>query len=163
MDEGGRSARSDLYGGAAWIVFGLLIVVASLRMERFTAMGASLYTMPGFVPGLFGSVLIALGAVLALRGGLRLRREGVQAADTTTVLNRRVLLTLVISLAYAIGLIGRVPFTVATVIFLAVFIYLFTPRETTLLRRALTAVLASVITTGVIVLVFEQVFLVRLP
>ncbi len=48
------TARSDVYGGAGWIVFGLLIVVASLRMDRFTSMGASLYMMPGFVPGIPG-------------------------------------------------------------------------------------------------------------
>lgn len=157
------TARSDLYGGAGWIVFGLLIIAASLRMDRFTSQGATLYTMPGFVPGIFGGVIVVLGAALALRGWRRLRHERADAGNGEPVLNRRVLLTLVVSLAYAIGLIGRVPFTVATVIFLAVFMYLFTPAEASMKRRLTVAALASVITTGVIVLVFEQVFLVRLP
>ena len=54
MSEGGKTARSDLLGGAGWMGFGLLIVTQALRMDRFTSMGATLYTMPGFVPGIIG-------------------------------------------------------------------------------------------------------------
>ena len=54
MTEGGKTARSDLWGGAGWVLFGLLIVAGSLRMDRFESMGAQLYAMPGFVPGLLG-------------------------------------------------------------------------------------------------------------
>ena len=54
MSDGGNTARSDLRGGAGWAGFGLLILAESLRMDRFTAMGAELYTMPGFVPGMIG-------------------------------------------------------------------------------------------------------------
>ena len=66
MTEGGKTARSDLWGGAGWVLFGLLIVAGSLRMDRFEAMGAQLYTMPGFVPGMLGGVLLLLGIVLML-------------------------------------------------------------------------------------------------
>ena len=65
MSEGVNSARSDLRGGAGWIGFGLLIVGESLRMDRYTSMGATIYTMPGFVPGMIGAVLVLLGCSCA--------------------------------------------------------------------------------------------------
>lgn len=161
MSEGGKTARSDLLGGAGWIFFGLLIVVESLRMDRFTSMGAELYTMPGFVPGMIGSVIVLLGGVLMLRGWRR--RATRQDAAAGPLLNRRITITLVLSLTYAGGLIGRVPFWLATFLFVTAFVGIFTPPETTPLRRLAVAVLAGVLTTAVVTLVFEQVFLVRLP
>jgi hypothetical protein len=63
MSEGGQSARSDLWGGVGWAGFGLAIIAASWRMDRFESMGAQLYTMPGFVPGMLGGALLLLGLV----------------------------------------------------------------------------------------------------
>lgn len=162
MSEGGRTARSDLLGGAGWILFGVLIVVESLRMDRFTSMGAELYTMPGFVPGMIGSVIVFLGAVLMLRGWRR-RAASRQDAPEGPLLNRRITLTLVLSLSYAGGLIGRAPFWLATFLFVTAFVGCFAPSETRPLRRLAVAVLAGVLTTTIVTLVFEQVFLVRLP
>ena len=68
---GGSSARSDLIGGGCWMLFGAVVVGGALHMDRFEKMGATLYTMPGFVPAMIGALLMLLGAVLALRGWLR--------------------------------------------------------------------------------------------
>jgi len=164
MSDGGNTARSDLKGGAGWAGFGLLIVAESLRMDRFTAMGAELYTMPGFVPGMIGSVLVLLGVILMLRGW---RRQGTAAVapdgPAPMVLNRRVMATLVLSLVYAAGLIGRAPFWLATALFVAAFVWCFAPPEQAHARRLLAAVLAGVLTALVVTLVFQYVFLVRLP
>jgi hypothetical protein len=162
MSEGGTTARSDLLGGAGWIIFGLLIVVESLRMDRFTSMGAELYTMPGFVPGMIGGVIALLGAVLMLRGWRR-RVAPRQEAPAGPLLNRRILITMALSLTYAGGLIGRAPFWLATFVFVTAFVGCFAPPEQAPLRRLAVAVLAGVLATTVITLVFEQVFLVRLP
>jgi hypothetical protein len=162
MSEGGKTARSDLLGGAGWLFFGVLIVAESLRMDRFTSMGAELYTMPGFVPGMIGSVIMVLGAVLMLRGWRR-RVASRQDAPEGPLLNRRITLTLALSLSYAGGLIGRAPFWLSTFLFVAAFVACFTPPATSPLRRGAVAVLAGVLTTTIITLVFEQVFLVRLP
>ena len=64
MNEGGKTTRSDIWGGVGWVLFGLLILAESLRMDRFTSMGATVYTMPGFVPGMIGVVVMVLGSVL---------------------------------------------------------------------------------------------------
>jgi len=155
--------KSDLRGGLGWAAFGLAIFVESLRMERFTSMGGTLYTMPGLVPGMFGVLLIVLGGALAWRSWRRLQSHRSAGADIDPLLNRRVVTMLVVTLTYAIGLIGRVPFWLATSVFIAVFTYLFTPAEASRARRVLAALASGVLTTVVIVLVFEQIFLVRLP
>lgn len=162
MNEGGKTARSDLLGGAGWLFFGLLIVVESLRMDRFTSMGAELYTMPGFVPGMIGSVIMLLGGVLMLRGWNR-RAASREDAPAAPLLNRRITLTMALSLAYAGGLIGRAPFWLATFLFVTAFVACFTPPDTTPLRRGAVAVLAGVLTAAIVTLVFERIFLVRLP
>lgn len=160
MTEGGNTARSDLWGGAGWLGFGLLILAESLRMDRFESMGAQLYAMPGFVPGLIGGLIALLGVVLMLRG--LLQRGGAPAA-TARLLNARVAITLVLAVVYAGLLIGRAPFWLATALFVAVFVALFAPEDQTRKRRALVALAAGVLTSAVVTLMFEQVFLVRLP
>jgi hypothetical protein len=162
MTEGGTTARSDLWGGAGWAGFGLLIVAASVRMERFESMGAQLYTMPGFVPGMLGGVLLLLGAVLMLRGWRRSLRETV-AEPATPLINRRIAITLALTLVYAGLLIGRAPFWLATALFVAVFVASFAPEDQAPLRRLVVSVLAGVLTSAVVTFVFQHIFLVRLP
>lgn len=150
--------KADRIGGAAWIAFGLAIFAGAWQMDRYESMGGTLYTAPGLVPGIYGLMMMAMGALIALR---RPRGAG-DDDDGGALINRRVGLALVLMLAYAIGLVGRVPFGVATAIFVAAFCALFDsdapPR-----RRATTAIAAGIGTAVVVVLVFERVFLVRLP
>ena len=162
MSEGVNSARSDLLGGAGWVGFGLLIVAESLRMDRFTAMGAVIYTMPGFVPGMIGCVVAFLGAVLMLRGWRR-AKAGQHGDAGGSVLNRRIALMLVFSLTYAVGLIGHVPFWLATALFVAAFTWTFAPPEAPPVRRAVAAVLAGVVTSAVVTLVFQHIFFFCFP
>lgn len=164
MTEGGKTARSDLLGGAGWVGFGLLILVASLRMDRYESMGAQVYTMPGFVPGIFGGVVALLGFVLMLRGWLRRSGEAAAATEPAEpLLNRRIVLTLVLTLIYAGLLIGRAPFWLVTALFVAAFVGVFAPEDQAPTRRAMVALATGVITSAVVTLVFQHVFLVRLP
>lgn len=167
MSEGGKTARSDLLGGAGWMGFGLLIVTEAWRMDRFTSMGATLYTMPGFVPGIIGSVIALLGAVLMLRGWRRSKADGAQpepdATATEPIVNRRIAMTLALSLVYAGALLGRAPFWLVTALFVAAFTWLFAPDGQPAARRAAAALAAGVVTSAVVTVVFQYVFLVRLP
>jgi hypothetical protein len=155
--------RSDLRGGFGWAVFGLAIVIESLRMERFTSMGGTLYTMPGLVPGIFGTLLILLGGSLAFRSWRRLRETGGRGPAIDPLLNRRIVTMLALTLVYAIGLIGHAPFWLATFLFVAAFTWAFTPDDAGARKRVVASLVSGVLTTVVIVLVFEQIFLVRLP
>jgi len=167
MSEGGKTARSDLLGGAGWMGFGLLIVTEAWRMDRFTSMGATLYTMPGFVPGIIGSMIMLLGAVLVLRGWRRSKADGAQAEPDATatepIVNRRIAITLALSLVYAGALLGRAPFWLVTALFVAAFTWLFAPDDQPPTRRAIAALMAGVVTSAVVTVVFQHVFLVRLP
>lgn len=165
MSEGGKTARSDLIGGAGWVVFGLVIVLGSVRMERFEQMGAELYTMPGFVPGMIGGLVALLGIVLMLRGWLRRSEDtaAIEGKPVEPLLNRRIVITMLLTLVYAGLLIGRAPFWLVTALFVAAFVAIFIPSETTPVRRAAVAVLAGMLTSAVVTLLFQQVFLVRLP
>jgi hypothetical protein len=161
-----RAAGADLRGGAGWIAFGLAILVGAWRMDRFESMGATLYTAPGLVPGIFGLLLIVLGAVLAWRGWRELHARRVALAHSVTpiepLLNRRIVIMLALTLGYAAVLVGRVPFTAATALFVAVFTFAFAV-DGPAWRRAGVALLSGLLTTVAIVLVFERIFLVRLP
>ena len=164
MSEGGKTARSDLWGGAGWVVLGLVIVIGSIRMERFESMGAQLYTMPGFVPGMIGCVVALLGLVLMLRGWARRAHETTaNAGPAEPLLNRRIVITMALSLVYAGLLIGRAPFWLVTALFVAAFVTFFAPADAPRARRATVALLAGVLTSTVVTLVFQYVFLVRLP
>ncbi|WP_070400825.1 tripartite tricarboxylate transporter TctB family protein [Hydrogenophaga sp. PML113] len=167
MTEGGTAARSDLRGGAGWVGFGLLILIGSWRMERFESMGAQLYAMPGFVPGLLGSALVLLGAVLMLRGWTRRRQAartgGAPEAGPAPLINRRIAATLALTLAYAAVLIGRLPFWLATAAFVAAFVALYAPSEQRAARRLAVALLAGALTSAAVTWVFQSIFLVRLP
>ena len=158
-----RTTRSDLIGGAGWILLGAAIVVVSMRMDRFTTMGATLYTMPGLVPGLFGAVLTLLGGVMLLRGWRQRKLTNPPQGDVAPAWQGRMLLMLGLTLGYAVGLVGRVPFAPATFVFLTLFMALFSPPEHTALRRIGVSVLTAAAITAITVLVFQHIFLVRLP
>jgi hypothetical protein len=152
--------RSDLGGGVGWMVFGLAILVASWRMDRFESMGATLYTAPGFVPAIFGFSLVLLGAVLAWRGWSA--RHAAGGVEAEPLLSRRIALMLALTLAYAAGMVGRLPFWLATSLFVAAFTAAFADTLPPA-RRAITALASGVLTTLAVLVVFERIFLVRLP
>lgn len=162
MTRGGEAARSDLRGGVGWMVFGLVILVAAWRMERFESMGATLYSAPGLVPGLFGALLVLLGGALAWRGWRGVVPAGESAEGPGPLLNRRIGWMLLLALGYAALAVGRLPFWLATAAFVAAFCALFS-EQADRRRRFAVALLAGVLTAVVVVLVFERVFLVRLP
>jgi hypothetical protein len=155
-----RAAGADLRGGAGWIVFGLAILIGAWRMDRFESMGATLYTAPGLVPGIFGLLLIVLGGVLAWRGWRGLRARHTAAIEP--LFNRRIAIMLVLTLGYAAVLVGRAPFTAATAAFVALFTFVYA-ADGALWRRVGVALLSGALTAAAIVLVFERIFLVRLP
>jgi hypothetical protein len=165
--EGGNrpSARADFLSGLGWIGFGAAVVGGAWAMDRFESQGATLYSMPGLVPGLLGGMLALLGALLCGRavaqGALR------PAQPLWPGWNRPLLLALGFMLAYALGLVGRVPFWLATFLFVAGSIAFFEWRERgehgQRVRGLVVALLCGAFTAAIVAVTFEQVFLVRLP
>ena len=145
--------RSDAAQGVAWALGGGLIVYASWTMDRLERHGAALYTAPGLVPGLLGLVLLVLGVALALR------KRGI-SASSPAIRWGNTPLVLALCLGYAIGLIGRMPFWLATFVFVTAFIAIF---EYPSRRRMALAPLYGAATSLAVSNLFEAVFLVRLP
>ena len=107
--------------------------------------------------------------ILMLRGWQRSSRVpaattgDIAPASGVRLLNARALLTLGLTLGYAAVLIGHIPFWLATTLFVAAFTGFFGPREHTYRRRIISALVAGLLTALVVILVFENIFLVRLP
>lgn len=168
-DPTGAAARADLI--AAIMLTGLGIAVAwnAYGMDRLEARRINPFTVPGLVPFILGLALSGLGLLLALRSW-RLSVPGAGAALFRAVLSWsavRVMAVLALALAFTLGLVGWLPFWLASSLFVFGFILLF---ETVLadaptpLPRALFWALAVGFGTGLgVSYVFGDIFLVRLP
>jgi putative tricarboxylic transport membrane protein len=164
--------RADFLTGIVLILSSLYVILESWRMPRMEHLGAHPLSVPGVVPAFLAVVLIISGTVLVIRsvraGGHRL---GLSADKVREVLakpgNRRLLITLGLTIGYAGVLIGRIPYQLATGLFIFGFIVLFEwERGLTPARYAklvgVAAVLAAV-TAGIVSWSFERLFLVTLP
>ena len=162
--------RADLLAGIAFVALGVAILWLSWTMPRLEERGVPLITAPGLVPGVLGALLAACGAALALRS-LAVARDPAGwrrfAAILVSVEAGRAVAVIVLVFGYALGLVGLVPFWLATALFVFAFVLSFdawlaeVPRP--LRRVAPAAALLAVATGVVVVLVFERGFLVRLP
>jgi hypothetical protein len=165
---GKPSPRADLVWSLVWIAVGAAIFYGGFAMDRLERQHINPYTAPGLVPALLGAAVGLMGLILLVRsvraGGLS---DAPHAAASTTGFGR-LLLALGLCLAYAGGLVGRgLPFWLATFLFVFVAIVVLQRRE----RRArgevgkgiLVAALCAAGTAAGVTLVFQELFLVRLP
>ena len=114
-------------------------------------------------------VILILGGVLfgraARAGGWRLfERDRAAFADPGW---RNLALAVVLCLAYAAGLIGRVPFWLATFLFVAAFVALFewpfARNRGERVRGLAFALVFGAVVAAAVTYVFQEIFLVRLP
>lgn len=171
-DEGlvrARSARADLLAAGVFIALALAVVYLSWTMPRLENRGIHPLTVPGLVPGLLGLALLVCSLLLAARS-LRVKGEGGWSAFGALFSSPealRVGTVIGLALIYTLGLIGRMPFWAATSLFVFAFIVLFETyfiEGSRNLRSTLLWALGIALATGfAVVLVFERLFLVRLP
>ena len=154
------SSRSDLWGGFCWVAVGAFILMESIRMERFDNMGATIYTYPGFVPGIISSVIVLLGLVMIIRG---LKSKVGIDANAKALINRRVVISLTCMLVFSLVLLAHAHFLIATTFFVGTFTFLFANEETPLMKRLTSASINGVTSSCVVYFLFQEVFLVRLP
>lgn len=164
-------ARTDLITAAVLLAFAAAAFAGAWAMPTFTDRGGDPFTAPGIVPGFHAVVIGLLSLVLGLRAVLRgaLRPDGGPPAEWRTVEGAstlRLALAAALGVALVFGLIGRMPFWAAAALFVASFTILFewpmTPKERRL-RRVIEGIALGIVTGLVVTLVFERVFLVRLP
>src|SRR5687767_9848651 len=140
----------DRAQGAFWVVVGGAIFYASWTMDRLASLGVKAFSAPGLLPGILGVFIVLLGIGMLFRGK---KEDQAQAIEW-----RRVLLPIALCLGFAGGMVGRgLPFWLAAWIFITVMIW-------TLQRRlAWQALVIGGAASVAITLVFQELFLIRLP
>ncbi|MDH3235191.1 MAG: hypothetical protein OEQ29_16860, partial [Alphaproteobacteria bacterium] len=80
--------------------------------------------------------------------------------------SKRLATAFVLTVVYAVGLVGVVPFWLATFLFVAAFILIFEWPMVAVERRwimIVSALVQGVLVSGAVALIFQELFLVTLP
>ncbi len=141
--------HGDRAQGAFWILVGGAIFYASWTMDRLANLGVQPYSAPGLLPGILGVFIAVIGLAMLLRR---------KALAAEAIEWRRLVLPIALCLGFAAGMVGRgPPFWLAAWIFITVMIW-------TLQRRvAWQALVIGGAASVAITLVFQELFLIRLP
>jgi hypothetical protein len=167
-----RPPRSDLADAIGWIALGAAVLVGSILMDRLEAQHINPYTVPGLLPGLLGIAMIILGLVLAERSRERgaFRLPNSPATQDQRDERRRVWVVVALCVGYGVVLIGHgIPFWVASSIYVTASILILQRMSRDPLERQVTArsvvkaVVIGVASSVITQLVFQEVFLVRMP
>jgi len=156
---------AEAYFAAGWIAFGAAVLAGSWRMDRLESLHINPWSAPGLMPGVLGALMILFGAAL----GFRALRQRAEQDDADASSAPRVILAIVLCFGYAAGLLGHgLPFwlTSAAFILVAILCFRWLDRDAATPDMARLAASSAAIALGAafaIGLLFEQVFLVRLP
>jgi hypothetical protein len=158
------ASSADLRFGLGWVALGATVLIASWRMDRLESLHINPWSAPGLVPGLLGALMIVFGAALGIRAFFR--GDGVTASAAATP--TRIVLALVLCVGYAAGLLGHGwPFwlTSALFLFVAIVAFRWLDRDAATTFKALIPTSAAIALGAALVIgvLFEQLFLVRLP
>lgn len=165
-------AKMDFLFSIVLLALGLFIVQQSYAMPTYVHLGAHLLTSPGLTPGILGVILVILGAILFHRSGqalgwsLSVPRD-VDDPEEMRAGRNRFLLAAFLTLGFAGGMVGNVPFAPSVMVFVFLFVFLFEwplceSRAQKIRMTAIAAALA--VAVGLIVpYIFVEIFLVRLP
>ena len=164
--------RSDFKDAVGWVAFGIAVLVGSITMDRLEHQHINPVTAPGLLPGLLGIAMILLGVVLGLRSWRRgaFHQPATPASAHQREERKRVWIAVALCCGYGIVLVGHgIPFWLASTIYVTTSILVFQrispdPAERRLDTRAWVKALVIAGCTSVVTwLVFERLFLVRLP
>ena len=164
--------RADFITTIGLIAFGVAVLVLSIQMPRFEEQGVNRFSVPGIVPGFLGSIVALLGLVLFIRSIIRKGYKlGVDAAAVkrffTAEMTKRFAVTILVSVAYGWGLIGRINYEISTLIYIFAFIVIFDVKWRqgikTQWKKILIAFIIAVLVAGIVGTTFRRLFLVNLP
>jgi hypothetical protein len=141
-------------------------------MDRLESRHINPLTIPGLVPGLLGAGMVIVGAILGLRSWTRGALGETLPPVTENQRKRRirVLLAVLLCCGYSVVLIGHgLPFWVASSIYVTGSILVFDRISSDRGKRRIglpavaRALLIGILSSVAVWLVFERLFLVRLP
>lgn len=172
VDEKGSPPRSDFKDAVGWVAFGSAVLIGSITMDRLAQQNINPVTVPGLLPGLLGLAMILLGSALGVRSWRRgaLAHRAPPPTGDEREQRKRVWIAIALCMGYGVVLIGHgIPFWLASTVYVTASILVFQGISRDPLERRLdvkTWIKAVVIGAGASVvtwLVFERVFLVRMP
>ncbi len=156
--------RADRITAVVFIIAGAAVAWGSWIMPRLENRGVHPSSVPGLVPGILGVALVLCGILLAVR------RHKSETPDEPLLRGfeaKRLAVVLLLTLGFTFGLVGTVPFWLATALFVFAFIVVFdclvTEAPKPLPRTLVLAAIVALSTGAIVTLVFEKGFLVRLP
>ena len=156
------SARADQVTALVFFVLGVAMAIGGYTMDRLEVRQIHPASIPGLVPMILGA-LLALCAI-GLYLGARKREDD---PDTGDVSMKNLGFAALYTVVYALGLVGRMPFELATGIFITVFVLHFTRERLAEGRHPALwiggALLYAVICSAAVAALFRYAFLVRLP
>lgn len=162
---GGRRLRAaDLVTGVVLVALAGGMLAVSLAMPTYADRGSAL-TAPGIFPAVVAATLLLLGAALVLRS-LRSLRSPPGDADAGDDFTLRPFLIGLALMTAAIALLGRVDFRLVVVGFCLAYAACFVDwrgSRRQIVRRAAATAATLIVAAVVLPMVFEHVFLVRLP
>lgn len=163
--------KLDFISSIVLTLFGIGVLVESLRLPRLEHLDINSFTIPGIVPGFLGALITICGFFVLgrsiVRGGWRLgvtRKATAIWARSSAV--KRSAVTFFLTITYALILFPNVPFIIATPLFIFAFVVSAETMEQGGLprvRAVVTALILAVIAGLVIGYVFQELFYVRLP
>lgn len=164
-------AKADFITSIVLLAFSIALTEESWRMPRLVDQGINPWSAPGVVPGFLGLILLVLSLWLLfrsiVRGGYRLgwTKQLVQEHALHPGM-MRMFTTLGLCVAYGL-MLGRLPFWLATFIFVFAFTSIFEwDPELSKGNRKLMLVKAFLLAAGasaVVTISFQYGFLVTLP
>ena len=164
--------RADFITSIGLIAFGIAVLVLSIQMPRFEEQGVNRFSVPGIVPGFLGAIVAVLGLVLFIRSiirkGYKLGLDGSAVRRFFTAeMTKRFAVTILVSVAYGWGMIGRINYEIATAIYIFAFIVIFDVKWKqgikTQWKKILIALIIAILVGGIVGTTFRRLFLVNLP
>ena len=163
--------HSELMQSLGWMAGGLAILVASVSMDRLEEQHINPYTVPGLLPGFLGLLMFLLGGLLAIRSW---RRGGVHrdanAPRTTKAEMVRIVTVIALCVFFDAVLVGHgLPFWLAAWIFVsgAILVLQYPIRlaegKPLGMKDVIKSLAIGFCAGWAITLVFQDLFLVRLP
>jgi putative tricarboxylic transport membrane protein len=163
--ENGRMVRADLVTGVVLLALAVAVIAGAWNMDRLEIRRIHPLSAPGLTPGLLGIALGVASLILIAQsvrsGGLAGWRDWERRPLPPAI---RLAVAFALCIGYALGLVGRMPFWLATALFVTTFIVAFEWADDGRRAARLAWAAAIGIAAGLgISYVFSDLFLVRLP
>jgi len=164
--------KADFISSIVLLVFAVSVVVMSINMPRLENREVNPLSVPGIVPGFLGVVIGIFALIMLVRS---IRQRGyileINGQKTRAFFIKdsilRAIGTIALTLVYAWGLIGRLPYLLSTFLFVLAFIGIFEYQKNDPPKRKkkklIVAAVMALLVSAIVTVIFRYLFLVSLP